>query len=433
MRPELSFVMPCLDEAKTIGVCVRKALAFLEKHDVQGEVVVADNGSLDGSQDIARKAGARVVDVPLRGYGAALAHGIQAAQGRYVIMGDSDDSYDFSQSMPFLAKLREGYDLVMGNRFRGGILPGAMPALHRYFGNPMLSWLGRHFFWIRDARDLYCGMRGFRRSKIIALDLRSKGMEYALEMVIRSQQARLRITEVPTSLQPDGRGRPPHLRRYRDGWRSLRFYLVMSPRWFFGSIGLGLMGFGAIAAALLFPGPFQVGSIVFDYHTLAYAAAAVVLGHQSLMLGLLAKLVSVETGLHPLRTRLGWLQRRNAMELLLLAGLAIASLGVIAGAAAANMWWRTEFGPLNEGKAIRFVIASVLLLILGGQTMLAGGFVGLIHLLVEQRNAGLPDSEHPNRRAGTIQRHVSGGASDETTTDDERDGTRGEDALHYPN
>ena len=224
-EPELSILMPCLNEARTLGACISKAQNFLKKNGVSGEVIVADNGSTDGSIEIAAELNARVVNVPVRGYGAALAAGIEAAKGKYVIMGDSDESYDFSALTPFIDKLRQGYDLVMGNRFSGGIAPGAMPPMHRYFGNPLLTALGRLFFSCKESGDFYCGLRGFRKDAVQRLTLQSQGMEFALEMIIKAEMHGLRITEVPTTLSRDGRDRAPHLRRYRDGWRSLRFYL----------------------------------------------------------------------------------------------------------------------------------------------------------------------------------------------------------------
>ena len=261
MRPELTILMPCLNEARTLPGCINKAQLFLKEHGVPGEVIVADNGSTDGSVELAESLGARVVKVPVRGYGAALSAGTEAAAGKYVIMGDSDESYDFSALAPFVAKLREGYDLVMGNRYRGGISPGAMPPMHRYFGNPLLTALGRLFFSCRSCGDFYCGLRGFRKEAIETLALQSRGMEFALEMVIKSQMHGLRITEVPTTLSPDGRDRAPHLRRYRDGWRSLRFYLLMSPRWFFGYPGAILFIGGLIASTILFRGPLTISSV----------------------------------------------------------------------------------------------------------------------------------------------------------------------------
>ncbi len=277
---ELSILMPCLNEARTLPACIRKAQRFLEDHGVTGEVLVADNGSTDGSVESAESLKARVVRVPSRGYGAALAAGIEAADGRYVIMGDSDESYDFSALLPFVEKLRQGYDLVMGNRFRGGIAPGAMPPMHRYFGNPFLTAVGRLFFASRECGDFYCGLRGFRKEAILKLKLQSRGMEFALEMVIKASLHGLRMTEVPTTLSPDRRGRAPHLRRYSDGWRSLRFYLLMAPRWFFGIPGLALLVIGVVTSVLLLLGPVRLMSVTFDYHTLLYSTAAILLGYQ---------------------------------------------------------------------------------------------------------------------------------------------------------
>jgi glycosyltransferase involved in cell wall biosynthesis len=390
---ELSIVMPCLNEVRTLPACVTKALGFLRDHGIDGEVIVADNGSTDGSREMARSLGARVVEVPIRGYGAALAAGIEAASGRYVIMGDSDDSYDFTGLQPFLGQLRAGYQLVMGNRFRGGIAPGAMPALHRYFGNPFLSAVGRFFFGCREVRDLYCGLRGFDRESIRGLALQSEGMEYALEMVIKSHLRGLRITEVPTTLVPDGRDRAPHLQRYRDGWRSLRFYLVMSPRYFFVAPGLAMMLVGAVGCAVLFSGPLQLGRVKFDYHTMAYAAGLVSLGFQSVILGAFAKLVAIETDLHPPKTKLGFLQRRNAMENLLIAGGCIFAAGLGLALVATGRWWEVDFGDLRQADTIRWVTLSVLCLTLGGQTFMAGGFLGIIRMLVDRRHQSARNSQ----------------------------------------
>ena len=258
MRLELTILMPCLNEARTLSNCIGKAQRFLEQYRISGEVLVADNGSTDGSIELATGLNARVIAVPVRGYGAALAAGIAAAKSEYVIMGDSDASYDFSALAPFVARLHEGYDLVMGNRYMGGIASGAMPPMHRYFGNPLLTAIGRLFFSCKDSGDFYCGLRGFRKEAIQSLELQSRGMEFALEMLIKAKMHGLRIIEVPTTLSPDGRDRASHLRRYRDGWRSLRFYLLMSPRWFFGYPGAILFLGGLIASTILFRGPLIV-------------------------------------------------------------------------------------------------------------------------------------------------------------------------------
>jgi glycosyltransferase involved in cell wall biosynthesis len=385
VQPELSILMPCLNEARTLAACIKKAQLFLKLQGVSGEIVVADNGSTDGSIEIAEKLSARVVRIPTRGYGAALVAGIEAARGKYVIMGDSDESYDFSALLPFVEKLREGYDLVMGNRYRGGIAPGAMPPVHRYFGNPLLTAVGRLFFSCKESGDFYCGLRGFRKEAIEALGLQSRGMEFALEMVIKAEMHGLRITEVPTTLWPDGRDRAPHLRRYRDGWRSLRFYLLMSPRWFFGIPGLILLVGGAVVSALLLFGPVRVMSVTFDYHTLLYSTSAILLGYQSLLLFIFAKLMAVETGLHPPRTKFWFLEQRRTLEQCVMIGVVLIFVGVVLGIVAARQWELTGFGALRPESTIRFAICSTLFLLLGGQTLLAGFYFGLINLVAERR------------------------------------------------
>jgi glycosyltransferase involved in cell wall biosynthesis len=377
--------MPCLNEARTLATCIKKAQLFLKEHGVSGEVIVADNGSTDGSIEIADSLNARIVRTTTRGYGAALAAGINAAKGKYVIMGDSDQSYDFSALFPFIEKLREGYDLVMGNRFRGGIAPDAMPPLHRYFGNPLLTAIGRLFFSCKQCGDFYCGLRGFRKEAVQELELQSRGMEFALEMIVKARMHRLRITEVPTTLSPDGRDRAPHLRRYRDGWRSLRFYLLMSPRWFFGIPGLILLVGGLLVSMALFPGPVSIGSVTFDYHTLLYSTSAIVLGYQSLLLYLFAKLVAVETGLHPFWTRFWILEERGTLERFVVIGAALSLVGVVLGIIAASKWSLTGFGNLHPTVTIRLVICSALFMLLGAQTVLAGFCFGVANLLAERR------------------------------------------------
>lgn len=382
---EVSILMPCLNEARTLPACITKARGFLDRYKIDGEVIIADNGSVDGSVEVATGLGARVVPVPVRGYGSALAAGIAAAKGEFVIMGDSDDSYDFSALWPFVEKLREGFDLVMGNRFRGGIAPGAMPLSHRYFGNPMLTAVGRRFFNSDTCGDFYCGLRGFRRDAVRRLNLQSPGMEFALEMLIKAGMNGLRITEVPTTLSPDGRDRPPHLRSYRDGWRSLRLYLLMSPRWFFAVPGVALLvGGGAVATALL-AGPVRIGHVTFDYHTLLYAASAVVLGYQSLLMAVFAKLMAIETGLHPPVTKLWFLTERTMFERLLAIGTVLAAVGVGLGVLATRDWSQVNYGELSPSGSMRWVIGSVTMLILGGQTALAGCFLGMINMLSDRR------------------------------------------------
>jgi glycosyltransferase involved in cell wall biosynthesis len=392
VQPELSIVMPCLNESRTLAACIKKAQLFLKEHAITGEVIVADNGSTDGSVEIAHNMKARVVRVSTRGYGAALAAGIDVAEGKYVIMGDSDASYDFSALLPLVEKLRAGYDLVMGNRFKGGIAPGAMPAMHRYFGNPFLSAMGRLFFSCKECGDFYCGLRGFRKEAVRALQLQSHGMEFALEMVVKARMHGLRITEVPITLSPDGRDRASHLRRYRDGWRSLRFYLLMSPRWFFGIPGLILLVAGMIVSMMLLTGPISVMSITFDYHTLMYSTSAIVLGYQSILLFIFAELMAVETGLHPLGSRFGFLQQRRTLERCMVIGVILMIAGVVLGIIAARQWSLVRFGSLRPALTIRFVICSVLFLLLGGQTLLAGFYFGLMNLVAERRTRRVSSS-----------------------------------------
>ena len=401
MRPELSIVMPCLNEARTLTQCIAKAQSFLKEHAIPGEIIVADNGSSDGSIELASQMGARIVTVETRGYGAALTGGIDAAQGKFVIVGDSDGSYDFSGLLPFVEKLRAGYDLVVGNRFQGVIGPGAMPALHRYFGNPFLSAVGRLFFSCKECGDFYCGLRGFRNDAMRSLRLQSRGMEFALEMVVKAQLHGLRITEVPITLSPDGRGRPPHLRWYSDGWRSLRFYLLMSPRWFFAVPGLTLLLIGVIVSAALVRGPIVVGSVSFDYHTLMYSTSAIVLGYQSILLFIFAELMAIESGLHPPTTKYRFLEQRRTLEWCIAAGFGLIVVGVVLGIFAARQWSLVAFGSLGAVWVLRLVICSVLFLLLGGQTLLAGFYFGLMNLVAERRTRHLSSSAGTNVRRRT--------------------------------
>jgi glycosyltransferase involved in cell wall biosynthesis len=401
MQPELSIVMPCLNEGCTLAACIRKAQLFLKEHGIAGEVIVADNGSTDCSIEIAQNLKARVVTASTPGYGAALAAGIEAAKGKYVIMGDSDASYDFSALLPFVEKLRAGYDLVMGNRFKGHIAPGAMPLSHRYFGNPFLTAVGRLFFSCMECGDFYCGLRGFRKEAVQALQLQSHGMEFALEMIVKAQMHNLRITEVPIILSPHGRDRAPHLRWYRDGWRSLRFYLLMSPRWFFGVPGVILLVGGIIVSSLLIPGPLHVVSITFDYHTLMYSTSAIILGYQSILLFVFAELMAVDTGLHPPQTNFRFLEQRRTLEWCIVIGVTLFVVGVALGIIAARQWSLVGFGSLRPALTIRFVICSVLFLLLGGQTLLGGFYFGLMNLVAErrmQRTPFLPDATESKSR-----------------------------------
>ena len=375
--PALSVVMPCLNEGLTLGTCIKKAFATMERLNIAGEVIVADNGSKDGSQTIAMQLGARVIPVPTPGYGSALRGGIAAARGRYVIMGDSDDSYDFTQLGDFLSKLDEGYDLVMGNRFQGEIRPGAMPILHRYLGNPVLSWLGRVFFGC-PVGDFQCGLRGFRKSAIDQLDLRTIGMEFSTEMVVKATLFKLRIAEIPTVLSPDGRDRPPHLRTWRDGWRYLRFLLLYSPRWLFLYPGIALFLLGLMISAWLLPGPRVVGPVTFDYDTLLFGAMAILVGFQSINFAAFSKLFATSEGLLPDDPLMNRLYRYITLEV----GLVLGAILILAGASmwifGLSYWHSHQFGPLDPEKTLRIVIPGFVSLILGTQIILSSFFLSVL-------------------------------------------------------
>jgi hypothetical protein len=377
---ELTILMPCLNEAETLATCIQKALGYLARSGVAGEVLIADNGSTDGSQAIARGLGARVIDVPEKGYGAALIAGIAGARGRFVIMGDSDDSYDFSALDPFIAKLRDGYDLVMGNRFKGGIAPGAMPPLHRYLGNPVLSTIGRVFFG-GPIRDFHCGLRGFSRAAIAALDLRAPGMEFASEMVVKATMRGLRITEVPTTLSPDGRSRPPHLRSWRDGWRHLRFLLIFCPRWLFFYPGAVLFALGVLAMAALLAGPVRLGGITLDVHSLLYASGAVVMGFQAVQFWVFARLYGGVTGLLPEPQRLTRALSRFGLEAALVVAGGLLLLGLGLGLVAVAQWGTQDFGALSGGKVMRLAISSVTAMLLGLQLAFGAFFLALLGMM----------------------------------------------------
>lgn len=378
---ELSIVMPCLDEAETVGACVREARAYLTGSGVHGEVVVADNGSTDGSQALAEAAGARVVGVPVRGYGAALYYGTLAARGRFVVMGDSDMSYDFSRLDGFVERLRSGDDLVMGNRFRGGIAPGAMPWKNRYIGNPVLSGIGRLLFGC-PARDFHCGIRGFRRAAFDRMDLRTTGMEFASEMVVKATLLGMRISEVPTTLRKDGRSRPPHLRPWRDGWRHLRFMLLYSPNWLFFYPGVVLLALGLLISAWLLPGPKRVGGVELDIHTLLYAGLAVILGAQAIGFAVFSKVFAAAEGLLPESHRLRAFNRWASLE----TGLVVGGLLTVGGGAAAALavyrWAAGGFGPLHPSSTLRTALPAVLALSLGVQALMWSFFLSVLRLRV---------------------------------------------------
>jgi glycosyltransferase involved in cell wall biosynthesis len=374
---ELSIVLPCLNEAETLGVCIDKAAAFLERHKVLGEIVIADNGSTDGSQQIAAARGARVVAVVERGYGAALMGGIRAASGRYIVMADADDSYDLANLFPFLEKMRAGFELVMGNRFKGGIKPGAMPHLHRYLGNPVLSGIGRLFFHC-PASDFHCGLRGFSKAAIERLDLHTTGMEFASEMVVKSSLFGLKIAEVPTTLSPDGRSRPPHLRSWRDGWRHLRFLLIYSPRWLFLYPGLTLMSAGLLAMLVLMSGPKTINGTTFDVHTMLYASTAVLLGLQAIAFSLFSKAYAVRAQLLPPNDFVASFLRVATLERGLMIGGAAVLIGLAGSICAFLAWGHKSFGALVPSSMMRLVIPSLTSLAAGFQVMFASFFLGIL-------------------------------------------------------
>jgi glycosyltransferase involved in cell wall biosynthesis len=374
---EITIVMPCLNEAETLAVCIEKAQRFLAENNVNGEVLIADNGSTDGSQEIATKLGARVVPVPARGYGAALIGGIAAAKGKFVAMGDADDSYDFLSLMPFLEKLRGGADLVMGNRFTGGIGPGAMPPLHRYLGNPVLSFLGRLFYNIKIG-DFHCGLRAFSREAILGLHLNTPGMEFASEMVVKASLQGLRIEDVPTKLVKDGRSRPPHLRSWRDGWRHLKFLLTFAPQWLFMVPGLILLALGLVGLALLLPGDAQLGRITLGVHSLLYSAAFVLMGVQILSFAYLARLFGIREKYWPQSERTKAFSNWFSVETGSLLGLALLICGGVTAFLAVSTWAGANYGAMKVESLMRLAIPSFLLANLGLQCVFTSFFAGLL-------------------------------------------------------
>ena len=376
---ELTVVLPCLNEAETLAVCIRKAKASIAGLGIDGEVVIADNGSTDGSQDIARAEGARVVDVPIRGYGAALTAGIADAKGEFVIMGDADDSYDLSNLGPFVEALRGGADLVMGNRFAGGIEPGAMPALHRYLGNPVLTAVGRILFR-SPVKDFHCGLRGFRRQAILELDLRTTGMEFASEMVVKATLNKLNIVEVPTTLSPDGRSRAPHLRTWRDGWRHLRFLLLYSPRWLFLYPGMILFLVGLVLGGVLLAGPIQVGEHALDVSALVYAMAAVLIGFQAMLFAAFSRAFVANEGLMPPSPGMQKAFKVLNLERGLIIGLLLLIVGVALAIYGFINWGSSDFGALDARDAIRLAIPAATLSVLGFQTIMGSFFLSVLGL-----------------------------------------------------
>jgi len=388
---ELSIIMPCLNEKETLETCIRKAQEFLREHHVRGEIVVGDNGSTDGSPELARRCGARVVDVAERGYGAAVHYASLAAHGRYIIMGDADDSYDFLHLAPFLTNLRAGQDLVVGNRFGGGIQPGAMPWKNHYIGNPLLSAVGRLFFRC-SARDFHCGLRGFSAAAFKAMDLRTTGMEFASEMVIKATLMGLKIAEVPTILHPDGRSRPPHLRPWRDGWRHLRFMLLYSPQWLFLIPGCTAMAAGAAMVLILLHGRLMIGSVSLDVHTLVYAAGAILIGFQSVMFAAFTEVFAINEGLFPQGTRPSRVLKVFKFETGLLVGGLLITTGLTFTVLAIRQWQRHAFGELDAETVLRQVVPAVLTLALGFQAVLSAFFLSVLRLGVRRQSPRPPAS-----------------------------------------
>ena len=376
---QLTILMPCLNEAETLSKCIGKAKAWISSSGISAEVLIADNGSTDGSQAIAESLGARVIHVAQRGYGSALFHGALAAEGDWIIMGDSDDSYDFGKLDAFVEKLSQGYDLVMGNRFLGGIEPGAMPWKNRYIGNPVLSWIGRLLFRC-PAKDFHCGLRGFRKDSFLKMDLRTTGMEYASEMVIKANLLKMRIAEVPTTLSKDGRSRPPHLRPFRDGWRHLRFMFLFSPRWLFIIPGAALLLVSMVSYALLLAGPVKYWGVTFDIHTLFYAEAGVILGYLALVLGILIRLFGMREGLLQEHRLLEKLRASPVLEVGGIAGMIMIGLGLFWGVDALVSWKEVQFGPLIIGELLRSVSLSTILILNGGITLMFSLIMGFLTL-----------------------------------------------------
>lgn len=381
-NPELTILMPCLNEAETLEACIRKAVAFLEDNGIEGEVLIADNGSTDGSQEIAERNGARVVHISERGYGAALIGGCNSAEGKYVIMGDADDSYDFLNLMPFLERLRMGDELVMGNRFRGGIEKGAMPPLHRYLGNPVLSFIGRLFF-PSEIKDFHCGLRGYNTEAIRKLNLRTTGMEYASEMVVQATLHNLKVSEVPTTLSKDGRSRPPHLRSWSDGWRHLKFLLMHAPNWLFLYPGFLIFAIGLLGTIILEISPVVVGSVTFDINTLLYASASMILGVNLILFAVFTRTYAERSKFIPMTNQTRLLGNFTAEKGMII-GVLLVMIGIITSIIAFIFWGRTSFGDLEPERMMRITIPSATAIIIGLQAAFAGFFVDILRIKVKR-------------------------------------------------
>ena len=379
MTIELTIVMPCLNEAETLAICIKKAQSFFNREQVNGEIVIADNGSTDGSQKIAEDLNARVVSIPEKGYGSALKGGIHAAQGKYVIMGDADDSYDFNNLLPYLLKLREGNDLVMGNRFKGGIKKGAMPFIHKYLGNPVLSFIGKLFYNIKIG-DFHCGLRGFSKEAFIKMNLKTTGMEFASEMIVKASLLNLTITEVPTILSKDGRTRPPHLNTWKDGWRHLRFLLLYSPKWLFFFPGIFLMLLGIITSSILIYNPVTIGSVTFDIHTLLFTTVCILIGFQFILFYGLTKVYTVENGLLPKSKNYDRQFKIINLEKGLITGVILILIGLTLSFIASSNWYELNFGNITNSKTLRLVIPAITSMLLGVQVILFSLFFSILGL-----------------------------------------------------
>ncbi|TAG53918.1 MAG: glycosyltransferase [Cytophagales bacterium] len=376
---QLSIIIPCLNEAETLALCIQKAKQFLFKNNIEGEIIVSDNGSTDGSQQIALVNGAIVENAPNKGYGNALKNGIKHAKGKYLIMGDADDSYDFSNLNAFLDKLKNGADLVMGNRFKGGIKPGAMPFLHRYLGNPVLSFIGKLFFKVSIV-DFHCGLRGFSKEAALKMNLQSSGMEFASEMVVKAALLKMKIEEVPTILFKDGRSRPPHLRTWRDGWRHLRFLLIYSPIWLFYYPGLLLIFVGLISSILLFSGPFYIQNIGFDIHTLIYTLSFVMIGFQSISFYFFSKIYAIQNNFLPNDKQINVILKHLTLEKGLFFGIPLLIFGFIIGIFSFITWKDSNFGSLAQKLMVKNVIISAFSLILGFQIIIYSFFYSIMRI-----------------------------------------------------
>lgn len=375
---ELSILMPCLNEAETLATCIKKAKSFLESSQIDGEVLIADNGSDDGSLEIAEREGARVVNVKTKGYGSALIAGCNEAKGKYVIMGDSDDSYDFSNLMPFVEKLREGYELVMGNRFAGGIEPGAMPWHHRYIGNPVLSFIGRLFFKSK-IKDFHCGLRGYRRESIMKLGLKTTGMEYASEMVVMAELNHLKITEVPTTLKKDGRSRAPHLRSFRDGWRHLKFLFMYAPNWLFLYPSIALLTIGLLGSVFLLFGQISAFKITFSIHTLLYCMFFIIIGFNIMGMFFLVKLYAYNHHFLPDNSSINW-NKKLKEDTFIFGGILLTVIGIGLSICALLYWGSQGFSELVPEISMRIAIPAVSVLEIGLQSVFLGFMVGILKI-----------------------------------------------------